>query len=309
MLRKWSLPDMLCDAVAAHHGEGLESLDERTRLLASVMYASASLADLFCGDVAGAQLDKVKAHCLSLVSISPDALEQTLDEVHTNVNEMAALFKVQIDESVSYDTLRSQAMMQLANISLTAEMDRAAATNRAEQAQQKLTELSETASTDALTKLANRRVFDEQLDQTMTQAQKERSSVGLIMVDLDHFKKLNDTHGHQAGDEALRRVGQCLNTVCRAPATAARYGGEEFAVILADATVRAMQTMAEKIRQEIESISFEHNRQPIHLTASLGAAHANLKAELETPREIVQRADECLYDAKENGRNRVETTS
>ena len=308
LLRKWSLPDMLCEAIAAHHGEGLDSLDERTRLLASVMYASASIAEVFSGDVNSERLDKVKARCLELISISPTALEETLDDLHTNITEMAALFKLEIGESVSYEALRSQAMMQLANISLSAEMDRTKATNRAQQAQRELEEMSQKASIDGLTQIANRQVFDDKLNETLERAKVNGGSVGLIMVDLDHFKKLNDNHGHQAGDEVLQRVGECLKAVCREPAMAARYGGEEFAVILADATTRAVQSLAEMIRRRIESLSLEYNNQSIRCTASLGAAHVDLKLEAATPKEVIERADECLYDAKHNGRNRVEIT-
>lgn len=308
MLRKWSLPDMLCDAVGAHHGEGLDSLEQRTKLLASVMYASSSIAELFCGDVERWRHQEVKEYCLKLTSISSEALEQVLEEVHTNVSEMASLFKIEIGESVSYETLRTQAMMQLANISMSAEMDRAAADNRAEQAKQELKEVSEKAAIDGLTNIANRQAFDENLKNTLEKAQEDGVAVGLIMMDIDHFKKLNDTYGHQAGDEALRQVGQCLRTVCREPAIAARYGGEEFAIILAETTARALQTMAEYIRQEIEKIHFDYDNKPIQFTASLGAAHIDLKLEAATPKEIIERADECLYDAKHNGRNRVEIT-
>jgi len=308
MLRKWSLPEMLCDTVAAHHGEDLGSLDERAKLFGSVLYASSSVAELFCGDVESWRHQEVRQRCMELVPMESDALKQILQDVHTNVNEMASLFKIDIGESVSYETLRTQATMQMANISMSAEMDRAAATSRAEDAQKELQEVNLKAATDGLTKIANRQTFDEKLAETLDRAQEAGSAVGLIMLDLDHFKKLNDTHGHQAGDEALRKVGQCLKSACRTPALAARYGGEEFAVILADATVRALQTMAEYIRQEIEKIHFNHAEHSISFTASLGAAHVDLKLEAATPKEIIERADECLFDAKHGGRNRVEMT-
>ncbi len=308
LLHKWSLPDMLCEAVAAHHGAGLEALEPRTRMLASVMYASASIAEVFCGDVSGGQLDEVKGHCLKLIPITPDALEQILDDLHTSVNEMAALFQLEIGPSVSYEALRTQAVVQPANISLAAEMDRAAAADRAAQAQREIQQLSVQAATDGLTNLANRRAFDAQLCQTLEQAQREGSTVGLIMLDIDHFKRLNDTYGHQAGDKALRQVGQCLKAICTDTVMAARYGGEEFAVVVAETTARSLRQMAEDIRSGIEKIHFEHEHRPIRLTASLGVAHINLKLETTTPAELVERADECLYDAKHYGRNRVEIT-
>ena len=308
LLRKWSLPDVLCDAVEAHHGQVTAQLDARTQGLATLIHAAALLGELFCGDVDSGQLDAVKARCVQLVPIPPAALDQILDELHTAVDEMAALFRIEIGQSLSHETLRTQAMRQLAQISLAAEMDLAAAANRAAQAQHEIRQLSEKATTDSLTQLANRRVFDERLHQTFAQVQREAGAVGLIMVDLDHFKSLNDAYGHQAGDEALRQVGRCLKTVCAETAVAARYGGEEFAVILANATAQTLRDMAEEIRRNIEQIHFEHDRQPLRITASLGAAHVDLKFERTTPDELIGRADECLYDAKQNGRNRVEVT-
>ena len=106
---------------------------------------------------------------------------------------MASLFKLEIGESVSYETLRTQAMMQMANISMSAEMERAEATTRAEQVAQELKEVSHKAAQDGLTKIANLQAFDENLKATLEQAQRAAAAVGLSMTDLDHFKKLNDT--------------------------------------------------------------------------------------------------------------------
>jgi diguanylate cyclase (GGDEF)-like protein len=308
LLRRWSLPDLLCDAVAAHHGEGLAELSERACSLASLIYAASCVAELFCGDVAGQQLDEVKEQAVKLVPIAPDALEQILDDLHTHVNEMASLFRLEIGEGISHEELRNQAMAQLANISLSAEIARAEAASQAEQAQHELKELSHKAATDGLTQIANRQAFDNELAAILEASQKNGTAMGLILLDIDHFKKLNDTYGHQAGDEALRQVGQCLKSICTDTVTAARYGGEEFAVIVANATARALQRMAEGIRRRIEQIEFHHDARPIRFTASLGAAHVDLKLGTATCKEVVERADECLYDAKHNGRNRVEIT-
>ncbi|MCP4591932.1 MAG: GGDEF domain-containing protein [bacterium] len=309
LLRKWSLPGMLCDAVSAHHGDGMDALDDRTRMLASVMFAGASVGELFCGDVDVRKLEVVKQRCVELVGIAADNLDQVFDELQADVCDMASLFQLEIGEPISHETLRTQAMTQIANISISAEMDRAKAASQAEQVQQKLEEVSQKATTDGLTQIHNRQAFDDELNAMLARAQESGSSLGLIMLDLDHFKKLNDTYGHQAGDEALRRVGQCLKDHCREPAVPARYGGEEFAILLADTTARALQTLADYVRQEIEKIRFDHDQHPIQFTASLGAAHVDLELEEDTTAEdIIERADECLYDAKHHGRNRVEIT-
>lgn len=305
MLRKWSLPDMLCDAMAAHHGEGLRALPERTRMIAEVLYAASLVGELFCGDVDGGKLDDIKARCLSLIPMPPENLEKILDELQSNVSQMASLFQVEIGEGISYEDLRTQATLLLATISISAEMERAQATSRADAVQLKLEEVNQRASTDGLTQVANRLAFDEHLASVRARAIEAGESLGLIMIDIDHFKRLNDTYGHQAGDEALRQVGRCLMRRCADPAFPARYGGEEFAVVVTGPSERALRELAEEVRREIGRIYFVFGRDPVTFTASLGAVHVDLGADRSTPAEIIERADMCLYEAKRSGRNRV----
>ena len=125
---------------------------------------------------------------------------------------------------------------------------------------------------------------------------------------MDHFKRLNDAHGHQAGDEVLRAVGRCLSKVSEGPNLAARYGGEEFAVIVADASARAVRQLAEDIRKSIERARIEYKGKTMRVTVSLGAAHVSFAHERADAKQIIERADECLYSAKYAGRNRVEIT-
>ena len=127
------------------------------------------------------------------------------------------------------------------------------------------------ASTDPLSGLANRRTLDDKLDHEWRRAQRAGNPISLIMIDVDHFKAFNDTFGHQAGDEALRRVAQVIKAHLRRPADlAARYGGEEFAVVLSDTDATGTRTLAEKIRTAVEHM------EPVvpserTLTISLGA--------------------------------------
>ncbi|KMM86763.1 diguanylate cyclase (GGDEF) domain-containing protein [Pseudomonas taetrolens] len=160
------------------------------------------------------------------------------------------------------------------------------------------------ASTDPLSGLANRRTLDDKLDHEWRRAQRAGNPISLIMIDVDHFKAFNDTFGHQAGDEALRRVAQVIKAHLRRPADlAARYGGEEFAVVLSDTDATGTRTLAEKIR-----IAVEHMEPVVPsertLTISLGACTRYAKPGDEL-RALVSTADKALYQAKKGGRNRV----
>ncbi len=168
--------------------------------------------------------------------------------------------------------------------------------------------LIETASRDGLTGIHNRRLFDEHVDRIWPQATRDRAWLGLLLIDIDHFKAYNDYYGHQAGDECLRQVAWCLNRCSRRPLDiAARYGGEEFAIVLYDADRNHVDEAARRIQAEIESLAIVHAASPAavkRLTVSIGAACIVPKAS-RTYYGFIQLADEALYDAKERGRNRV----
>lgn len=181
------------------------------------------------------------------------------------------------------------------------------AQGRLEQANQALHRLS---YLDALTGVANRRHFNEYLDQEWRRALRKQSTLSLILLDIDYFKRLNDTAGHQYGDDCLRRVGATLAaSVRRAGDLAARYGGEEFAIILPDAQPGWVLSFAEDVRQAIVSLGIPHPASPYGiLTASLGAATV-MVVEQEVVSSLITAADKALYAAKEAGRNCVSGAS
>jgi diguanylate cyclase (GGDEF)-like protein len=226
-----------------------------------------------------------------------------------------------IGETTSYEALRMQAVTQLAAISMDAEMSRAEAARQAELTREQLAQVSDQAealskhaqalsvqaNTDALTKVANRHAFEVYLDQTIKRAGTTGSGVGLIMLDLDHFKRLNDTFGHQAGDRTLQMVGRCLSKISRGSTFAARYGGEEFVVVVRDADAEKVVQLADGLRAIIERLTFNHGGEQVTVTASFGTAYASLARERVDAAGLIARADEALYQAKRSGRNRVES--
>ena len=165
--------------------------------------------------------------------------------------------------------------------------------------------LCELSLKDPLTGLANRRHFRSVLEREIDVVARSGESALLLMLDIDHFKKINDTHGHTVGDIVLQSVARCLNACVRPKDTVARYGGEEFAVVLPNCLQAVGRVVAERIRETIESLSIAIAPQVhIHITISIGGAYApewvRSTAELWT-----DRADTELYRAKAEGRNRV----
>ena len=159
------------------------------------------------------------------------------------------------------------------------------------------------ATTDSLTGLANRWTFDEELALEWRRAERVGDPLALILLDIDNFKTINDTHGHQAGDEVLRQVGEVLAASVRQVDLAARYGGEEFAVIVPETDFDGALDLAERLRKDLESREIElPNGTRLSVTASFGAA---VKGDLAAGEKLVAEADKALYDAKRSGKNRV----
>jgi diguanylate cyclase (GGDEF)-like protein len=171
-------------------------------------------------------------------------------------------------------------------------------------------ELEQRADTDGLTGLANRRAFDAALDRAIRRARRTREPVSLLLLDLDHFKALNDTAGHMAGDKALRRFGQVLALAARQPDDlAARYGGEEFALILPDTDEAGAVEVARMVAEELASAAVPHPKGIGGvLTASIGATTFD-PDNIQDPETLVARADAALYMAKGMGRNQVVQTA
>ncbi len=163
---------------------------------------------------------------------------------------------------------------------------------------------------DGLTGIANRRRFDEALAKEWQRACSSKSALSVILLDVDHFKRFNDVYGHQAGDECLRRVAAVVRSVAvRSSDLVARYGGEEFVVLLPDTSAEGALVIAERIRAAVaaEALPHEGNPEAGVVTVSLGTAtHAAGSSDILTPAILVSAADQALYRAKRNGRNRVE---
>lgn len=168
-----------------------------------------------------------------------------------------------------------------------------------------INKLCELSLKDPLTGLANRRHFQSILNREIDVVARSGDHTLLLMLDIDHFKKVNDTHGHLAGDQVLQAVAKCLTTCIRPMDTVARYGGEEFAVILPNCQVTFGQMVAERIRTAIESLSIVVAPQVnIQVTVSIGGAYAPEWVR-STTTLWTERSDMQLYRAKSEGRNRV----
>ena len=166
-------------------------------------------------------------------------------------------------------------------------------------------QLAELTLSDALTSVANRRAFDGRLADTFEQANRYDRALSLMLLDIDHFKSINDTHGHQAGDVVLRSVGEVLRNRMRGTDFVARIGGEEFGVLLAETALFEALKLGESIRTAVQDLLVPAAGEILRLTVSIGLANMP-HSRFALPERLFKAADKALYRAKANGRNRIE---
>jgi diguanylate cyclase (GGDEF)-like protein len=163
------------------------------------------------------------------------------------------------------------------------------------------------ATKDELTSLGNRRLFNETLEVEFRRAARERTTLAVLMMDIDHFKQFNDRYGHLAGDDCLVAIGQAIRTAMRRAADlAARYGGEEFVVLLPNTSKKGAMTTARKILDRMRQLAIAHEDNPLGIvTISIGVAIASPQPDAEGPESVLREADTRLYRAKHSGKNQI----
>ncbi len=322
LLKHWHLPEYVVVAVGHHHDPVAPPLDESGHMLGRLVWTAAQIADLFCESVALSAIDKIAPTIVETLNAGPGGPRSVLTEVDAetilrqidqHVRDTAKQISLRIADISSFDELRMAAMAQLANLSMSAELDRAEASRRADAAKKEVETLSlekqqltHRAATDGLTGIANRKAFDDTLAEWIMRGIQNNQSIGLIMLDLDHFKKINDTYGHLFGDEVLKVIAASLRRFADGSSRyAARYGGEEFAVIGLNLTLRQMTELAESIRRDVLKIELRYGTQLIRITTSLGVALADPKQGDISSEWLIEQADRALLRAKQTGRNRT----
>nr|WP_294501368.1 diguanylate cyclase [uncultured Rhodopila sp.] len=222
-----------------------------------------------------------------------------------------SLWADRLSHDRTLDTLLQAVSSVLAETARASERNRAleqqlsASTARITRLKDSIADLKKEATVDVLTGLCNRKAFTARLRKALAEAKADGSAVSLLMIDVDHFKSVNDTYGHPTGDLFLRLIGRVLSESIKGRDISARYGGEEFAVLLVKANLKAGTTVANEIRLLLEKKQILRSKadgQPVGITVSIGVAEFR---STETAASLIDRADVALYQAKALGRNRV----
>ncbi|OWV88222.1 diguanylate cyclase [Rhizobium sp. N122] len=239
------------------------------------------------------------------VDVSPDAVDDWIEI------SAAQLFLTQDSEIPMFDGrwLRQRTRLAADGSALVVVSDITSMKDSEERLTQLALKMKGLADTDALTGIANRRVFDEAISEEFARARRAESSLGLLLIDVDHFKAYNDTYGHLEGDNCLRVIGEVLRSITKRPSDlAARFGGEEFAILLPGTDRDGALRLARMLRSALHRRAIPHSESSKAIvTVSIGVA--NISDRFATPAELVSAADQALYAAKKHGRDRVEAAA
>lgn len=221
-----------------------------------------------------------------------------LEELKTQVKHQIESIQTALDNFQSEQTENQQSLSQQLNqlVQRVASMEM-----QAEKNQQDLSVQKQKALTDSLTGLANREAYNERVYLEYQRWKRYESPLVLAVCDIDHFKKINDTYGHQAGDRVLKVISQGLSNRLREVDFIARFGGEEFVILLPETRVDTAHNILDKIREAIAQTPFHFKEQPVRITLSIGVSHFQSDDSIES---VFARADQTLYCAKQQGRNR-----
>ncbi len=248
-----------------------------------------------------------------LLKLQPDQIEDILNNIHTLYAEAGEYFDLDLKNTKSVQDILQEANIRLSLINLDYDqMNKQLVLTkvRLEKLMQELEEknriLANLANIDGLTGVFNHRYFQNSLEQEIERATRTEASIALLLIDIDHFKKFNDTYGHQTGDSILVQFARLIEINLRKYDVLARYGGEEFVILLPDTDGETGMLVAEKLRKLIDEHIFTEEGEEYHVTASFGLSARRPTAEDNFSKgDFISQADNALYAAKEAGRNQV----
>jgi diguanylate cyclase (GGDEF)-like protein len=307
LLRSWELPELLCDTVERMGDPNAELPDDlvpEALELAKLMHVARCCEELVCGSDRKSLMAQLNAAAERHFGLSEDEVEDGLRELESRISETADMLDVEM-RPIRMDEILREAGQQLLKESLNIATEMQHVERIATQLESSNRELRDKVTRDSLTGLANRRCFDQSLERCVSTRDAEDlgSGVGLLMIDIDHFKSVNDELGHPAGDKVLRGVAASMASVIRDRDLAARYGGEEFSVIFASTHEEGLQVAAERIRKAVEDTRTDIGGRNIEVTVSIGGAFAPPGQPITNAWALVSAADKCLYESKRSGRN------
>jgi diguanylate cyclase (GGDEF)-like protein len=310
----WQLPELLTVPMACHHyPEACGDVDPMVVDLVRIVYAANLCAEAFCGDRSRQVVDNFEQAAQQYLGLERAACRETVEHLNTDAQDVAQILEINIPESTGYAQIvqdASEALTQLTLQSqqqvLKVEQEQRKATNRLQELEEANRLLAQNANLDPLAGVYNRRFVEGFLEREIARSSRFKRPLSILFIDVDHFKEINDQHGHPAGDAVLQQIAQLMKANTRESDCLCRYGGEEFVLALVETDLLGAQHVAEKIRRMAAGWKFKCPgvEQEFHVTVSIGIATTNPNRPM-TKEVLIQMADESTYAAKREGRNCV----
>jgi len=299
LLEDWGLPEVLVQAVQ-RQSLPLEPGRSGTsaHALGQVVHVARRFAPLFAspGAVSAEVRDSTRRLVEDDLKLNKESWQRIAEEISSDYAQVAELFDTKLDGQASVFDLYAEAQEEATRVGVVAQLERTRALEENK-------DLLRRATTDALTGVANRAKFDERIEEAVAGVRRGHGHFALIMFDIDHFKKFNDTHGHDVGDFVLKHVARAAHATLREVDLLARYGGEEFIIVAPQTDRQGACTVAARVRKCIEDLRIDVNGQTLRVTISVGLALTSDYPEAPDVERIVVDVDKQLYLSKGAGRN------
>lgn len=300
LLRSWGLPESLCLSVERFRDEDATGVPMPE--MAPILFVAERAADILIGDdptdehEMSRYISAARAH----FGLTDEQAGEILRAASRELNEAKSLYDL-TGTTRSVEDIENEVREQITELGLAMHMENQTLVHRQE-------ELLRRATTDPLTSVGNRAAFDSRLNLEVERAARDKTRLGLIMIDVDHFKKFNDSHGHLAGDRVLQAVARTLDDNVRKVDYVARFGGEEFVIIAPGTDLDGLALLAERLRAAIATTPLPWEGAILRITASLGVSVLDKITDASAAAlKLLGEADEMMYAAKAAGRNRVVT--
>ncbi len=304
LLDSWGLPRDVCLAIS--QSEELEELSEENtvaRQLARFSAFATRCGEILTGEAVEHRVTELLQIGEHLLQFDRETCNGVLTEIQEALPAVAETLGLDIQDDAHVLVIRQRATELLLRESLALQHQVETVSHEMGQLEKQKRALEERATKDALTGLRNRGYFDDSLASALQNLREGEGGLGLLLIDIDHFKSVNDQYGHAAGDEMLKQTARAIEAACGSDAVCCRYGGEEFTVIVRQTNRDALEACGQRIRESIAARKIEVSESEVRRTASIGGCVVSAGTSVPSQAAVIEAADRALYSVKNGGRD------